>query len=115
MHHEDSEEFLGQCEYYFTKASIELSLWLRMDMKSFRNLLIQNFVGVSVHNKLHIQLYAAKQGDKEDAGLFLQKKYLVTIRLLPQAIADRIVALLLEALKPLRKTAITASASTTVD
>lgn len=121
MDHEDPEEFLDCCERYFSEASIDISLWSRMVTKSlteraskwyeayknlslpwgkFKNLLIQHFAGISALNKLHIKLYATKQEEKEAVGIFLQKKYLLALRLLPQAPETQIVALLLEALKP---------------
>lgn len=121
MDHEDPEEFLDQCEYYFTEAAIQPTLWSRMVNKSltgkaskwyeayrnlslpwakFRTLLTQHFAGASAVNKLHIKLYSAKQDEKEAVGVFLQRKYLLALRLLPQASENQVVALLLESLKP---------------
>ncbi|XP_033229286.1 activity-regulated cytoskeleton-associated protein-like [Belonocnema kinseyi] len=121
MDHEDPEAFLNHCEVYFTEASIEQSLWSRMVTKSltekadkwyevyktlslpwakFRTLLTQHSAGVATLNKLHIKLYSTKQEEREATGIFLQKKYLLALRLLPLAPEGQIVSLLLEALKP---------------
>ncbi|XP_033221205.1 activity-regulated cytoskeleton-associated protein-like [Belonocnema kinseyi] len=121
MDDEDPEEFLNQCEYYFTEAAIQQNVWSRMVNKSlnekaakwyeayrnlslpwskFRMLLTQDFAGAAALNKLHTKLYATKQEEKEAVHVFLQRKYLVAQRLLPQATGSQIVTLLLEALKP---------------
>ncbi|XP_033222484.1 activity-regulated cytoskeleton associated protein 1-like [Belonocnema kinseyi] len=66
----------------------------------FKNEINQHFAGVSALNKLHIKLYSTKQEEKEAVGIFLQKKYLLALRLLPQATDQQVVSLLLDALKP---------------
>lgn len=73
---------------------------LSLPWAKFRNLLIQNFSGVSALNKIHIKIYAVKQKEKEAVRVFLQRKYLLALRLLPQATEKQIVALLLEAFRP---------------
>lgn len=55
--------------------------------------------GISALNKLHIKLYAIKQEEKEAVGVFLQRKYLLAMRLRPQATETQIVTLLLKAFK----------------
>lgn len=103
------------------EAAIEPSVWSRMVAKfltekaskwyeiyrgltlpwaKFRALITQQFAGVSALAKLHVKLYAAKQEEKETVGVFLQKKYLLALRILPTATEEQVVALLLEALKP---------------
>lgn len=121
LDHEDPDTFLSQCEHFFTEAAIEPSLWSRMVAKSltdkaakwyelyrnlslpwakFRALLKQHFAGVSALNKLHVKLYANKQEEKEAVGVFLQRKYLLALRLLPTTPEAQIVSLLLETIKP---------------
>ncbi|XP_033213829.1 activity-regulated cytoskeleton-associated protein-like [Belonocnema kinseyi] len=136
MDHEDPEAFLNHCEVNFTEASIEPSLWSRMVTKSltekaskwyevyktlslpwakFRTLLTQHFAGVSALNKLHIKLYSTKQEEREATGIFLQKKYLLALRLLPLAPEDQIISLLLEALIPSIKKVLRAANITTFE
>ncbi|XP_033225995.1 activity-regulated cytoskeleton-associated protein-like [Belonocnema kinseyi] len=121
LDHEDPETFLNQCERYFAEAAIEPLLWSRMVTKcltdraakwyevyrglslpwaKFRTLTTQHFAGVSARNKLHIKLYANKQEEKEAVGVFLQKKYLLALRMLPTASEEQIIGLLMESLKP---------------
>lgn len=113
--------FLNQCERYFTEAAIEPAVWSRMVTKcladraakwyevyrslalpwtKFSALIRQHFAGVVALNKLQIKLYAAKQEEKEAVGVFLQKKYLLALRMLPSADEGKIISLLLESLKP---------------
>ena len=49
---------------------------------------------------LHAKLYSRKQSDKEGASVFLQQKYLLAQRLIPEAPEEEIVAILLESLRP---------------
>lgn len=76
---------------------------LSLPWAKFCNLFIHHFAEVSMFEKLNIKLYAVKQEEKEAPGVFLQKKHLLALRLLPQATEDEVVALLLEALKPFIK------------
>lgn len=46
---------------------------------------MQHYSGASTLNKLYTKLYLLKQAYKEPVGVFLQKKYLLTLRLLRQA------------------------------
>lgn len=136
LDHEDPEVFLDQCETCFTEASIEPTLWSRMVHKSltdraskwyevyrnlslpwakFRNMLMQHFAGITALNKLQVKLYATKQVEKEATGVFLQKKYLLALRLLPQATESQVVTLLLKALNPSIKKVLRAATIFTFD
>lgn len=50
--------------------------------------------------RLNAQLYSKKQGEKEPVTVFLQQKYLLALRLLPDAEEDTLVPILLESLRP---------------
>lgn len=137
MDHEDPQTFLSQCEQYFTNAAIEPAVWSRMvttclmeraakwyelyhglalPWSKFSALIKQHFAGVAALNKLQIKLYAAKQEEKEAVGVFLQKKYLLALRMLPTADEEQITSLLLESLKPsIRKVLRAAKISTFED
>lgn len=71
---------------------------LSLTWAKFPSLLVQQFAEVLALNKLHIKLYAAKQEEKEAVGVFSRKKYMIALRLLPQATEGQTVALLLEAI-----------------
>ena len=49
--------------------------------------------------RLHAQLYLRKQTEKEATAVFIQQKYLLTQRLIPEAPEDETTAILLESLR----------------
>ena len=121
LDHEDPHAFLTQCETFLIDSAMDAAHWSRMvetyltdeaakwftvyknlslPWTKFRSLLIQHFAGNSALNKLHVKLYAVKQGDRDPVGVFLQRKYLLALRLLPEATEEQHVSLLLESIKP---------------
>ena len=75
----------------------------------FRDLLIQYYAGNTTLMRLQAKLYSSKQSEKEPVGIFLQQKYLLALRLRPEAPEADILALLVESLRPSIKIAIRAS------
>ena len=119
--HEDPHVFIRECEEHFGQSAIEASQWTRMaggalkesaskwwetykslslTWKKFREVLIHRFANTSSLMRLHTQLYSRKQNDKESAAVFLQQKYLLAQRLIPEAPEEEVVAILLESLRP---------------
>ena len=62
--------------------------------------------------RLQTNLYSRKQNEKEGTAIFLHQKYLLALRLRPEASENEIVAILLEYLRPAIIRAIRASAPT---
>lgn len=119
--HEDPEVFLRECETFFAQSNIEQSQWTRLAGKAlrepaskwwetfkslsltwdkFREMLRQKYASNTNMMRLNAQLYSKKQVEKEPVTVFLQQKYLLALRLLPNAEEEVIVPILLESLRP---------------
>ena len=115
LDHEDPLNFLNECKTYFTESSVTPQQWTRLVAKSltdnaakwwdlyknlslpwakFRDLLIQHYAGKTTLMRLQAKLYSSKQSEKEPVGIFLQQKYLLALRLRPEAPEAGILALL---------------------
>ena len=64
--------------------------------------------------RLQAQLYSKKQTEKEPVAVFLQQKFLLALRLLPEAAEEEIVPILLESLRPSIKRVIRAASPRTI-
>lgn len=82
---------------------------LQLNWERFQELILIRFDGPTTKSKLYAQLYSQRQGDKEPAGVFLQKKIQLFDRLHPGAPRQLIVPALLELLRPAIRQAIRAS------
>ena len=91
------------------RRSIITKITKQYDWQKFQALLLQRFDGATIRSKLYSQLYAVKQGEKENTGVFLQKKIQLFQRLHQGASGDEIVPTLLELLRPTIRQAIRAS------
>ena len=129
--HEDPHSFLQECEEHFRQTAIEPNQWTRLAGKAlqesaakwfelyktiylpwmkFKELLVKKYAATTILMKLHTTLYSRKQSEKENTAIFLQQKYLLALRLRPEAPEEEIVAILLESLRPSIRRAIRASA-----
>ncbi|XP_033218076.1 activity-regulated cytoskeleton associated protein 1-like [Belonocnema kinseyi] len=91
---------VNKCLTDKTAKWYEVYRGLSLPWEKFRSLITQHYAGVSTLNKLQIKLYANKQEDKEAVGVFLQKKYLLALRMLPTASEEQVNGHLMESLKP---------------
>lgn len=119
--HEDPEIFFRNCETFFAQSSIEPSQWTRLAGKAlhepaskwwelfkslsltwnkFREVLRQKYASNTTIMRLNALLYSKKQAEKEPVTVFLQQKYLLALRLLPDAEEDVVVPIVLESLRP---------------
>ena len=131
--HEDPHNFLRECEEHFEQTATKPSQWTRLAGKAlvdsaakwfelyktislpwakFKEVLVKKYAGTTTLMKLHTTLYSRKQSEKENTAIFLQQKYLLALRLRPEAPEEEIVAILLESLRPSIRRAIRASAPT---
>lgn len=100
--HEDPKKFLSKCEEYFTDSQIpgplktqtaargligEAERWwscyqsLDFNWENFKELLLSRYDSPAIVSRLNAQLFSRKQGEKENAGVFLQQKYLLYQRI----------------------------------
>ena len=121
LDHEDPHTFLRDCEENFAQSATESSQWTRLaggalkdaagkwwevykslslTWKKFREVMIHRFANTSSLMRLHAQLYSRKQTERESTAVFLQQKYLLTQRLIPDAPEEETTAILLESLRP---------------
>ena len=131
--HEDPHNFLQECEEHFAQTATEPSQWTRIAGKAliesaakwfelyktislpwakFKEVLIKKYSGTTTLMRLQTTLYSKKQSEKENTAIFLQQKYMLALRLRPEAPEEEIVAILLESLRPSIRRAIRASAPT---
>ena len=119
--YEDPDAFLRKSELFFAQTATEPSQWSRLAGRAlkepaskwwelykplslpwnkFREILRQKYGSHSTLMRLNAQLYSRKQTDKESVAIFLQQKYLLALRLLPDTAEEDIVRILLESLRP---------------
>ena len=136
LDHEDPMVFIRKCENFFAAAAIDPVDWTEVVIKyltdsaakwfevykdlslpwtKYQSLITQRYAGTSAINRLQVKLYAVKQNDKEQVGVFLQRKYKLALRLLPDAPEEQIVSLLLESIKPSLKKILRAATLTSFE
>lgn len=118
--HEDPENFVQECEKYFTAVETEANTkvkivsrflkhdaarwWaaykdLNFNWEKFCSKLRGKFCSQEVILRLQAKLYGVMQTEQDGTNLFLENKFQIAKRLLPDASESQIITILLQTLK----------------